>query len=72
MRQILEKLNRDITQIDSIVAWHYPRRSALSYCNKSCQMNRPSVGKTVYTWPDADVWESSAWIGVMFRTKVLS
>ena len=24
---------------------------------KNSQMNRPSLGKTVYTWPQADVWE---------------
>ena len=24
---------------------------------KNCQLNRPSLGKTVSTWPEADVWE---------------
>ena len=24
---------------------------------KNCQMNRPRLGKTVSTWPEADVWE---------------
>ena len=24
---------------------------------KNCQMNRPSMGKTVSAWPEADVWE---------------
>ena len=24
---------------------------------KNCQMNRPSLGKTVSTWPEAEVWE---------------
>ena len=24
---------------------------------KNCQINRPSLGKTVSTWPEADVWE---------------
>ena len=24
---------------------------------KNCQMNRPSLGKTVSTWPGADVWD---------------
>ena len=24
---------------------------------KNCQMNRPSLGKTVSAWPEADVWE---------------
>ena len=24
---------------------------------KNCQMNRPSLAKTVFTWPEADVWE---------------
>ena len=24
---------------------------------KNCQMNRPSLGKTVSSWPEADVWE---------------
>ena len=24
---------------------------------KNCQLNRPSLGKTVYSWPEADVWE---------------
>ena len=28
----------------------------VSQC-KNCQMNRPSLGKTVSTWPEADVWE---------------
>ena len=24
---------------------------------KNCQLNRPGLGKTVSTWPEADVWE---------------
>ena len=28
----------------------------VSKCN-NCQMNRPSLGKTVFTWSEADVWE---------------
>ena len=28
----------------------------VSKCKK-CQLNRPSLGKTVSTWPVADVWE---------------
>ena len=28
----------------------------ISKC-KNCQLNRPSLGKTVSTWPEADVWE---------------
>ena len=24
---------------------------------KECQQNRPCVGKTVSTWPEAEVWE---------------
>ena len=28
----------------------------VSIC-KNCQINRPSLGKTVCTWPEADVWE---------------
>ena len=24
---------------------------------KNCQMNRPSMGKTFFTWPEANLWE---------------
>ena len=39
-----------------MIAWGPGVQHFDSKC-KNCQMNRPSLGKTVSTWPKADVWE---------------
>ena len=52
-----EECNWGISQNDSSVAWHYPRRSTFVKKCKNRQMNRPSLRITVSTWPEADVWE---------------
>ena len=40
---------------------------------KNCQMNRPSLGKTVSTWPEADVWERLLidWVYVQEEGNIL-
>ena len=40
---------------------------------KNCQLNRPSLGKTVSTWPEADVWERlhMDWVYVKDQGNIL-
>ena len=40
---------------------------------KNCQLNRPSLGKTVSAWPEADVWERLHidWGYVKYQGKIL-
>ena len=43
-----------------MIAWWPGITQDVQHCVskcKNCQMNRPSLGKTVSTWPEADVWE---------------
>ena len=40
-----------------MIAWHYPKRSTFVSKSEICQLKRPSLGKTVSMWPEADVWE---------------
>ena len=39
--------------------WPGISKDVLRYVSKckECQENRPSLGKTVYTWPEAEIWE---------------
>ena len=40
---------------------------------KNCEMNRPNLGKTVYTWPQADIWEKlhMDWVYVKDQGNIL-
>ena len=47
------------TAIRMMAWWSGTSQDVLRYNSncKGCQENRPSLGKTVSTWPEAEVWE---------------
>ena len=51
--------NATETTVRMIAWWPGITQDVLRYVSKckECQENRPSMGKTVSTWPEAEVWE---------------
>ena len=47
------------TAVQMMALWPGISQDVLRYVSKckECQGNRPSLGKTVSTWPEADIWE---------------
>ena len=66
--------NATETAVRMMAWWPGISQDVLRYVNKckECQENRPSLGKAVSTWPEAEVWENSTWTGDTLRIKVIS
>ena len=66
--------NATETAVRMMAWWPSISQDVLRYVSNcmECQENRLSLGKTLSTWPEAEVWENCTWFGATLRIKVMS
>ena len=63
--------NATETTVRMMAWWPGISKKVLRFVNKckECQENGPSLGKTVSTWPQAELWEKFRRTGATLRIK---